>query len=458
LPSHNDWQNLVFTGGAIGQPGAQPILPQTTVVEEINQEEDATISAVYDVALVASQNVLLSPGVTSVLNLQVTNRGTAADTYTISAAADVPWIDLAAVPPTVSLAPNAVVVFPVSAQPPVSSIGQTGMMTIAVASQGNPLLVDAATSHLTVTPEDLAFVGISAAAALVADGKSQTPVSVQVLDYYSRPVAGAPVTLATTLGTIESSVVSAANGVATAKLTAGTQVGTARITAQALGVSASTEVELVAGSPASLELTPEAATMDADGASSIAINFRVRDAFANPVPNTSVAFSTTLGVIAPTGTTNAAGIGSVQFNSVQAIGTATISAEVGSIFAQTSVLLHGEGLAGLVFADLNRNSQRDVGEPGINGIAVVATLQAMAEAASATSGTPLGIAWTTRTNADGVYSFTELPFGQYLVAVQIPANSAVFTPASFVVQLGKSGATGPVVGMVSEVTLPYVKR
>lgn len=458
LPSYNDWQNLVFTGGAIGQPGAQPVLPQQTPVEEIDQEEAATIPAVYDVALNASRDALLPPGVPTVINLQITNRGTTADTYTVSAVADVPWLDLGAIPSQISLAPGTSVEMPVTAEPPGSSVGQTGAMTIAVASQGNPLLADAAVSHFTVIAEPLASAGISAVATLVADGHSQTPVSVQVLDYYARPIAGVPVTVTTTRGTIDSPVLTDANGVATAQLTAGTQAGTAQVAAYALAIAAATTIEFVAGTPANLELTPEAAVMDADGASAIAINFRLRDAFANAVPNVPVAFSTTLGTIAPAGTTNAAGVGSVQFTSAQALGTATISATAGSATAQTSVLLRGEGVGGLVFADLNRNGQRDLGEPGVGDIEVTATLEANAAAAAEASAVPTGTAWHARTNAGGTYAFTELPFGTYTVAVQVPAGRTVFTPFSFVLQVGKSGATAPVVGMAAELALPYLKR
>jgi hypothetical protein len=43
LTSQNDWDNLVYTGGAIGQPGATVILPDESEIIDITEEQDETI-------------------------------------------------------------------------------------------------------------------------------------------------------------------------------------------------------------------------------------------------------------------------------------------------------------------------------------------------------------------------------------------------------------------------------
>jgi hypothetical protein len=43
LTSQNDWDHLVFTGGAIGQPGATVSLPDSTDIIDITEEQDNDI-------------------------------------------------------------------------------------------------------------------------------------------------------------------------------------------------------------------------------------------------------------------------------------------------------------------------------------------------------------------------------------------------------------------------------
>jgi hypothetical protein len=43
LTSQNDWDNLVFSGGAMGQPGANVTLPETSEIIDITEEQDMEI-------------------------------------------------------------------------------------------------------------------------------------------------------------------------------------------------------------------------------------------------------------------------------------------------------------------------------------------------------------------------------------------------------------------------------
>lgn len=51
LATQNDWDNLVYTGGAISQPGATVELPMVTEATEITREEDKLIPSVYKLFL-----------------------------------------------------------------------------------------------------------------------------------------------------------------------------------------------------------------------------------------------------------------------------------------------------------------------------------------------------------------------------------------------------------------------
>ncbi len=91
LGSYNDWANLVFTGGAIGQPGAEPELPMETEVEETSQEEDAQLTTLYKVSVTAPGNAAVLPGSTVVYTFTVTNLGINADTYTVTVGSSLGW-------------------------------------------------------------------------------------------------------------------------------------------------------------------------------------------------------------------------------------------------------------------------------------------------------------------------------------------------------------------------------
>ncbi len=58
LISQSDWDLLVYTGGALGQPGASVVLPDVTEVREITKEEADQIPALYpEVVTVAPETV-----------------------------------------------------------------------------------------------------------------------------------------------------------------------------------------------------------------------------------------------------------------------------------------------------------------------------------------------------------------------------------------------------------------
>ncbi|WP_235001844.1 SdrD B-like domain-containing protein [Arcanobacterium ihumii] len=80
-------------------------------------------------------------------------------------------------------------------------------------------------------------------------------------------------------------------------------------------------------------------------------------------------------------------------------------------------LLRGATIANTIWDDLNGNGIQDAGEPGLAGVEVQLTKDG--QAVTDVNGNPV---LTAVTDADGNYSFANLPAGDYHVAVVVPTN------------------------------------
>ncbi len=151
LRSYNDWANLVFTGGAIGQPGAELELPMETEVEEITQEEDAQLTTFYKVAVTAPGHATVLPGSTVVYTFTVTNLGIKADTYTVTVRSSLGWANLSGIPASLALSAGASTEIPIAVNVPISaSSGAMDELTFSAVSQANPLVEDSAIARTSV--------------------------------------------------------------------------------------------------------------------------------------------------------------------------------------------------------------------------------------------------------------------------------------------------------------------
>jgi hypothetical protein len=151
LRSYNDWANLVFTGGAIGQPGAEPELPMETEVEEITQEEDAELTTHYKVAVTAPSNAATLPGSTVVYTFTVTNLGINADTYTVTVGSSLGWANLSGIPTSLALSGGASMEIPIAVNVPLSASSEAmDELAFSVVSQVNPLVGDSAIARTSV--------------------------------------------------------------------------------------------------------------------------------------------------------------------------------------------------------------------------------------------------------------------------------------------------------------------
>lgn len=151
LQSYNDWANLVFTGRAIGQPGAEPELPMETEVEEITQEEDAQLTTLYKVAVTAPGNAAVLPGSTVVYTFTVTNLGINADTYTVTVSSSLGWANLSGIPTSLALSAGASTEIPIAVNVPTSASSEAmDELVFSVVSQANPLVEDSAIARTSV--------------------------------------------------------------------------------------------------------------------------------------------------------------------------------------------------------------------------------------------------------------------------------------------------------------------
>lgn len=144
---------------------------------------------------------------------------------------------------------------------------------------------------------------------------------------------GTQVRLTTSLGTFSSGAsidLVTQDGLAATRLSS-TSVGTAVITASAVGLTKSTQVAFVAGAPGDVGLAASPTEVLADGVALISLQATVTDGRGNLVQDgTSVTFATTLGVLSATSAGTSSGVASVTLRSTSA-GPATVTATSGGV-------------------------------------------------------------------------------------------------------------------------------
>ncbi|MCK7513020.1 MAG: IPTL-CTERM sorting domain-containing protein [Desulfobacterales bacterium] len=99
-------------------------------------------------------------------------------------------------------------------------------------------------------------------------------------------------------------------------------------------------------------------------------------------------------------------------------------------------------ITGLVFYDINGNGVQDAGEPALPGVTI--TLRNSANAVVA----------TTTTDANGNYSFANLPPGQYTVSQTVPPGFVGSTNTTVPVTVTPEGAATAVFGDVQGGAVP----
>jgi len=158
LTGFNDWANLVFTGGSIGQAGAPPSLPVQTPAQELNITQDGKLTRLHGVGLVGPGNTSLSPGGSITLIFTVTNKGTLSDTLDITSSSTQSWADIGVVPQKLALAAKASGKISIPVSVPLSAgSGLVGQVVVKATSEANPLIMDSAVANLTAASADMAI-------------------------------------------------------------------------------------------------------------------------------------------------------------------------------------------------------------------------------------------------------------------------------------------------------------
>ncbi|QJD84967.1 invasin domain 3-containing protein [Cohnella herbarum] len=185
----------------------------------------------------------------------------------------------------------------------------------------------------------------STQSSLVADGVSQTTITVKLKDAQGTDwtTGGSSVAITTTLGSV-SSVTDNNNGTYTATLTAPTTAGTATISATVGGsaIMDTASVQFVPAAPSTANSTIQAGevTLTANGTSQTTITVQLKDVNGNVISTggATVGITSTLGTVSAV-TDNNNGTYTATLTAPTTVGTGKISASVGgsAIAATTSV-------------------------------------------------------------------------------------------------------------------------
>lgn len=183
-----------------------------------------------------------------------------------------------------------------------------------------------ATASLSATPNQI-----------IANGVSTSTINVVLQDINGVRVPNATANFTTSLGVITNAATTDANGSASVTLRSATTTGVATITAAAGVATAATQVEFIPGSPHQVAVSASPSALVADGVSAGAVVALLRDEHGNVIPNHVVSFSTTLGQIGGSATTNDEGKATTTLTSATQIGAATVTATAGAASGSTTV-------------------------------------------------------------------------------------------------------------------------
>jgi hypothetical protein len=136
LQSHNDWDALIYNGGAIGRPGATPPAPTGQLPREITLEEANAQPKPYHVIIKGGGTIQAAVGTESVSHsFRIVNQGTKPDTYTIAAQSSHGWT-IAAYPVWINLAPGQYADVPLKVFiPAAANVDTVDVLTIRAHSQ-----------------------------------------------------------------------------------------------------------------------------------------------------------------------------------------------------------------------------------------------------------------------------------------------------------------------------------
>ena len=155
LGNSDNWDEIVFNGGAVGHLGENIILPE--IVDEpglvdIDEPEDAGILTDIAVGVTGPSIVHLAPGISTVYSYNVTNTGDFTETYDIDVTATETWADFTGVPTSIELDPDETATFDIPITIPLGTLaGTSDLLVVAAHSSLNPAIMDTAETTTLVS-------------------------------------------------------------------------------------------------------------------------------------------------------------------------------------------------------------------------------------------------------------------------------------------------------------------
>ncbi|WP_379162685.1 Ig-like domain-containing protein, partial [Paenibacillus sp. sgz5001063] len=281
----------------------------------------------------------------------------------------------------------------------------------------------------------------SAESSIIADGTSQTTVTVKLKDAQGNALntGGATVGIASTSGTV-SAVTDNHNGTYTATLTASVTVGTATVSATVGGsaLTGTATVQFVAGAPSSVNSTLAVgnSSLTADGTSQTTVTVKLKDAQGNALTTggATVGITSTSGTVSAV-TDNHNGTYTAVLTATVTVGTATVSATVGgSALTGTATVQFVTGAPSSVNSTL-AVANSSLTANGTSQTAVTVKLRDAQGNALTTGGSTVGITTTSGT----VSAVTDNHNGTYTATLTAPVTVGTATVSATV---GGSALTG----------------
>lgn len=152
LDNSDNWEEIIYNGGAVGALGEAVEQPAETESIEIDQLEDGLIPTELAVSISGPGVVYLAAGSSITHHYTVTNTGDNAETFDITSAETQGWANTSGVPAAVLLAPGASTGFDVPLSIPGGTpSGAEDLLTETATSASNSLMMDAAETTTIVS-------------------------------------------------------------------------------------------------------------------------------------------------------------------------------------------------------------------------------------------------------------------------------------------------------------------
>jgi hypothetical protein len=157
LSSQNDWDNLDYTAGVLGQLSGSLTLPATTSATTLTTDEDNLLEIFYDVSIdiLCDDDTTVIAGQPTVFTVTIDNIGTLADTYDLSGYSSSDSLNFSSLPADIALNAGESTSIEVTLTPPAwSQPGNVYKVAIAVESDNNPNMADSSEYNLAVTQDN----------------------------------------------------------------------------------------------------------------------------------------------------------------------------------------------------------------------------------------------------------------------------------------------------------------